>query len=226
LSVDLEPPAARWSRLQPWLSLAVRLGLAAVTLLAAIPKLRDLRGSGLSVGLYRIFPTQINQFIGVALPIIELTLAVLFLTGLLSRYASVVFGLMLVAFIAGIISAWARGLNINCGCFAIGTELAAGEQAKYGVEILRDAGFLAMTAFLAIWPRSVASLDNLFGLNPGGGLAAELIDIGELDEDEDDGEDDGDSGDGQEGGEDVSGGGDQTAGDSDETAGPDAGAER
>jgi uncharacterized membrane protein YphA (DoxX/SURF4 family) len=163
--------------------LAVRLGLAAVTLLAAIPKLRDLRGSGLSVALYRIFPTQLNQLIGVALPIVELTLAVLFLAGLLSRYASAVFGLMLVAFIAGIISAWARGLSIDCGCFAIGTQLAAGAEAKYGAEILRDVGFLAMTAFLTIWPRSVASLDNLFGLNPGRRNSTELVDIGEFDQD-------------------------------------------
>jgi uncharacterized membrane protein YphA (DoxX/SURF4 family) len=155
-----------WPRLQPWLSLLVRLGLAVVMFWAAIPKLSDLRGSTQMVALYQIFPPAINQLIGVGLPIIELTLGILFLTGLLSRYASIVFGLMLVAFIAGIISAWARGLSIDCGCFSVDGALKPGEQTKYGQDILRDIGFMAMTAFLAIWPRSMASADTLLGLNP------------------------------------------------------------
>ncbi|MDR1634280.1 MAG: DoxX family membrane protein [Bifidobacteriaceae bacterium] len=185
------PPEANvgaplWARLQPWLSLVVRLGLAVVTVKAALPKLRDLRGSGLAVGLYQIFPTSINQLIGVALPIVELALGVVFVAGLLTRYASVVFGLMQVAFIAGIASAWARGLNIDCGCFAVGTELAPGTEPAYAEDILRDIGFLAMAAFLVIWPRSVASLDNVFGLNPVGRLDTELIQIGELDEADED----------------------------------------
>jgi uncharacterized membrane protein YphA (DoxX/SURF4 family) len=148
-----------------------------VTLAAAIPKLRDLRASELSVALYQIFPPAINQIIGVALPIIEVTLALLFVSGLLTRYASVVFGLMLVAFIAGIASAWARGLSIDCGCFSPGGALAPGEEAQYGLEILRDIGFMAMVAFLMIWPRSVASVDNLLGLNPRSraDIAAELV---------------------------------------------------
>jgi uncharacterized membrane protein YphA (DoxX/SURF4 family) len=153
-------------RFQPWISLLVRLGLAAITAAAAIPKLTDLRASRISVAAYELFPPAINKLIGVGLPIVELTLALLFLAGLLTRYASAIFGLMLIAFMAGIASAWARGLNINCGCFSSGGELAPGEQAQYGLEILRDCGFLVMVVFLVIWPRSVASLDTLLGLNP------------------------------------------------------------
>jgi uncharacterized membrane protein YphA (DoxX/SURF4 family) len=148
------------------LSLVVRLGLAAVTLAAALPKLRDLRASQQSVALYQIFPPAINNLIGLGLPIVELALALLFVSGLLTRSAAIVFGLMLVAFMAGIASAWARGLNIDCGCFSPGGELGPGEHAAYGLEILRDTGFLAMSAFLAIWPRSPASLDRLLGLEP------------------------------------------------------------
>jgi uncharacterized membrane protein YphA (DoxX/SURF4 family) len=147
--------------------LLVRLGLAAVMLFAAVPKLGDLRGSQLSVAAYNLFPAGLNQVIGVALPIVELTLALLFLSGLLSRYAAILFGLMLLAFIAGIISAWARGLNIDCGCFGPpGAALAPGEQAQYGLEILRDLGFLVMAAFLARWPASKISLDGALKLDP------------------------------------------------------------
>jgi uncharacterized membrane protein YphA (DoxX/SURF4 family) len=149
---------------QPWLSLLVRLGLAVVLGLAAWPKLKDLPGSQRSVALYDLFPPAIEQVIGVALPVVELALALLLLTGLLTRYAAVCFGLMLVAFTLGIISAWARGLNIDCGCFAIGEVLGPGEKAQYLAEILRDVGFMAMCAFLMVWPRSICSLDRVMGL--------------------------------------------------------------
>jgi uncharacterized membrane protein YphA (DoxX/SURF4 family) len=157
--------AARAS-LQPWVSALVRLGLAAILAWAAVPKLADLRGSRQSVAAYELFPPVLEQVIGVGLPVVEAALALLFVTGLLTRYASAAFGMMLLAFIAGIISAWARGKNIACGCFGPGGVLTGGEQAKYGLEILRDVGFFAMTAFLTVWPRSVFSLDNVWDLNP------------------------------------------------------------
>lgn len=164
------PPAGfglRWRVWQPWLSLLVRLGMAGILAAAAAPKLADLTDAQLRVAAYELFPTWLNQLIGVALPIVELSLAVLLLSGLLSRYAAFAFGLMMLVFIAGIISAWARGLNIDCGCFTPpGVGLAPGEQAEYGKEVLRDLGFLALAGFLAVWPRSKFSLDGALRLDP------------------------------------------------------------
>ena len=57
-------------------------------------------------------------------------------------------------FIAGIASAWARGLAIDCGCFGSGGQLADGQDPGYLPEILRDLGFLALAGFLLIWPRT------------------------------------------------------------------------
>jgi uncharacterized membrane protein YphA (DoxX/SURF4 family) len=155
-----------WRRVQPWVSLAVRLGLAATFLIAAIPKLTDLQRSREAVAAYDLFPPAIDQLIGVSLPIVELVLALLVLSGLLTRYAAGVLGVMLVAFIAGIISAWARGLMIKCGCFGPGGALGPDEVAEYGLEILRDIGFLALAVFVVIWPCSRFSLDNVLDLNP------------------------------------------------------------
>jgi uncharacterized membrane protein YphA (DoxX/SURF4 family) len=152
--------------LQPWLSLLVRLGLAVVAGLAAWPKLEDLAASQRSVAAYELFPEAIWKLVGIGLPVVELALAVLFAAGLLTRYASALFGVMLVLFAVGIASAWARGLNIDCGCFSPGGALTAGEQAKYGWEILRDVGFMAMAAFLVWQPWSRLSLDTVLGLNP------------------------------------------------------------
>jgi uncharacterized membrane protein YphA (DoxX/SURF4 family) len=181
------------------LSLLVRLGLVAVALPAALPKLADLRGSRRSVQLYDIFPLPISDLIGVALPIVELALALLFLSGLLSRYASILFGLMLIAFIAGIISAWARGLNIDCGCYAVGVDLAVGQDPEYLQHILRDTGFLAMTAFLAVWPGSAASADRLLGLEQRPWVGPARPDLGAGEELRDGEDSDGGAGDGSDG---------------------------
>ncbi|MDR2114729.1 MAG: DoxX family membrane protein [Bifidobacteriaceae bacterium] len=162
-----KPIPTNWRTIQPWLSLLVRLGLAFIAIRAAIPKFQDLAASQRSVAAYELpVPASINQLIGVGLPILELVVALLFISGLLTRYTSVIFGVMLLLFIAGIASAWARGLNIDCGCFSPGGALSEGEVAKYGQEILRDVGFLALTVFLTLWPQSKFSLDGAMGLDP------------------------------------------------------------
>jgi len=83
--------------------------------------------------------------------------------GLFARASAVVGGLLMVAFIVGIISAWMRGLNIDCGCFGGGGTIEAA-QTQYLTDILRDAGLLACAAWLVVRPRTPYSLDHrLFG---------------------------------------------------------------
>ena len=53
--------------------------------------------------------------------------ALLLVLGLLTRPAAVVGGLLMLAFLVGIISAWARGLTIDCGCFGGGGTIAAAQ---------------------------------------------------------------------------------------------------
>jgi hypothetical protein len=68
---------------------------------------------------------------------------------------------LLTLFVAAIVSAAARGLRIDCGCFGEGGALAAGETTAYGAEIARDLALLAVSVLLAIWPVSRLSVDNL-----------------------------------------------------------------
>jgi uncharacterized membrane protein YphA (DoxX/SURF4 family) len=156
---------AWWAPVQPWLSLVVRLALAVILARAAIPKLMDIQGSQQDVVGYDIFPWSLARLIGTVLPVVELILAILLVAGLLTRWAALVFGLMLVAFIAGMAQAWARGLNISCGCFSVGP-LPAGEKPAFLQEILRDVGFLVLCAWAVIWPRSRFSADSLLGFDP------------------------------------------------------------
>jgi len=129
-----------------------RLILAGVLLWAGGAKLGDLGGSVRAVNAYQLAPYE--------MPFVEVALGLLLLVGLATRVVAAVTGALLVVFIAGIASAWARGLNIDCGCFGGGGELAAGAEPSYGWEITRDVALLAIAAALVVWPRSALSVDG------------------------------------------------------------------
>ena len=68
--------------------------------------------------------------------------------------------MLLLIFIAGIAWAWARGLQIDCGCFSAGGTLGAGQTPKYALDIARDIGFLVLAGFLLWRPQTRYSIDG------------------------------------------------------------------
>jgi uncharacterized membrane protein YphA (DoxX/SURF4 family) len=162
------PPArvGRWAAVRPWLGTAARLGLAAVWLVAGASKVGDLAASGRAVNAYQVLPYDAATVIGAALPFVELALGVLLLLGLATRLTAAISTALLLVFIAGISSAWARGLAIDCGCFGSGGKLAEGQAPSYLPEILRDLGFLVLAGFLMVWPRTPVSVDGWLSAEP------------------------------------------------------------
>jgi uncharacterized membrane protein YphA (DoxX/SURF4 family) len=140
---------------------AARVGLALVWLYAGASKVGDLAAAGRAVHAYQVMPYELSQVVGAALPFVEITLGLLLLVGVATRLAAGVSAALLVIFIAGIASAWIRGLAIDCGCFGSGGELAAGETPSYAVDIARDVGFLLLAGFLLLWPRTRWSVDSV-----------------------------------------------------------------
>lgn len=154
------PSAGKWQMVQPWLGTLARLGLAAVWLVAGGTKVGDLAASGRAVNAYDVMPYDVAKVVGAALPFVEIALGLLLLAGLATRVAAGISAALLVVFIAGIASAWARGLQIDCGCFGSGGQLAAGQSPTYGPEIMRDLGFLVLAGFLLIYPLTRWSVDS------------------------------------------------------------------
>ncbi|GAA1817764.1 DoxX family membrane protein [Planosporangium flavigriseum] len=150
----------RWVEARPWLGTLARLGLAAVWMIAGGTKIGDLAASGRAVAAYKLMPVEVARVVGAALPFVELALGVLLLVGLATRLAAAISAALFIVYIVGIAAAWARGLNIDCGCFSRGGELAPGQHANYLPEILRDVGFLAVAGFLVSWPRTRLALDE------------------------------------------------------------------
>jgi uncharacterized membrane protein YphA (DoxX/SURF4 family) len=145
----------------PWISTVARLGLAAVFLIAGGLKVGDLAASGRAVNAYDLMPYDTAKLVGAVQPFLEIALGLLLLIGLATRLSASISAVLLVIFIGGIISAWARGRQIDCGCFSKGGELTGGRTAEYGPEILRDLGFLVLAGILLLKPRTRFSLDGL-----------------------------------------------------------------
>jgi uncharacterized membrane protein YphA (DoxX/SURF4 family) len=144
----------------PWCSTVARLVLAGVWVWAGVAKIGDPDASVRAVRAYEILPEAFVKPFAWGLPFVELALAVLLLLGLATRPAAWVSAGLLLVFVAGTAAAWARGLQIDCGCFGGGGQAAA-DSARYLREMGRDGLFLCLAILVAAGAQSRLALDNL-----------------------------------------------------------------
>jgi uncharacterized membrane protein YphA (DoxX/SURF4 family) len=85
------------------------------------------------------------------LPVFEILAGLLLVSGWGSRIGALAVGIAIVAYLAAIGSALARGLTINCGCFGA----APATRAGMWLDLARDFGILAAAAaiYLTSLPR-------------------------------------------------------------------------
>ena len=143
-----------------WIGVLARLVVGGVWLVAGYLKFSDPAGTVRAVRAFQILPEAMVPTFGHLLPVMEMIIGACLLLGLLTRAFAVVSALLLVAFIVGIASAWARGLEIQCGCFG-GGGLKENAAAGYARDIVRDLGLVLASAWLAWFPRTRFALDNL-----------------------------------------------------------------
>jgi len=151
--------AVKRSEVLEWISTLVRLAMAGILIAAAIPKLQDIPQSIIAVRAYRLLPEAVVPFVGTMLPFLELVLAVFLLLGLFTRLASIVWLLMMAAFMFGVIWAWVRGYSIDCGCFGGGGDVAEGT-TNYPLHMLERVGFVILGVWLLVFPRTKFSVDG------------------------------------------------------------------
>jgi uncharacterized membrane protein YphA (DoxX/SURF4 family) len=110
-----------------------------------------------AVRAYRLLAEPLVAPVAFGLPVIEIAVGLALLAGVFVRTAAIAAAVLLVVFIAAVGSAWARGLQIDCGCFGNGGQVAAGE-TSYPLEVLRDVGLLLVALALARWPATRLAL--------------------------------------------------------------------
>lgn len=143
-----------------WAGLLARLVTGGVWIVAGALKVTDPAASIAAVRAYQLLPSSVADAVGLTLPALELVVGLALVLGVLARGAGVVSALLFVAFIIGIASVWARGIEIDCGCFG-GGGAKADAASSYPWEIARDVALLAASAYVALLPRTRLALDNL-----------------------------------------------------------------
>lgn len=94
-----------------------RIALGVVLLAAALAKIGDLPAMALQVHNYRLAPIWSENLVAIVLPWIELCTGMALVLGIRARAGAIVGLALMVLFTVAVGSAWARGLDFECGCF-------------------------------------------------------------------------------------------------------------
>ena len=149
----------RFVILQPWIGLVARLTLGGVLFAAGYLKVGTPDESQMAVRAYEMLPISLANLLGLILPFVEVVIGALLILGALTRVMAALGGFTMFIFIIAIAQAWARGLNIDCGCFGGGGAVEPG-QTKYLQEILRDIALVFLAVYLIRYPSTKFSLDK------------------------------------------------------------------
>ena len=157
-----------WPR--PWdaapsATLAGRVIVGIVFIIGGLVKIGSPAVTVVAVRAYEILPLGAATLWAYATPTLEILLGVMLIIGLATRMAAAIAGLLLLAFLGGIAAAWARGLSIDCGCFGGGGRVVEGT-TQYPLELLRDAGLLALAVVVIARPPGKFAVDGLLRLWP------------------------------------------------------------
>lgn len=129
------------------LSLLLRLLLASVFLVSGAEKLVAMKSFAGNIADYGILPVELSNIAAALFVWTEIVVALLLLAGLAIRGSALVTSGMLVLFLVAIISALARGLDIDCGCFANPEPIG-------WHKVWEDLALLAAALYLLFFPRS------------------------------------------------------------------------
>ena len=98
--------------------LVLRIALGAVFVYAAWTKLRTpWELFAMSIDSYQLLPLKAVELVARTLPWFELAVGLLLIAGFWLRSASAATALLLAVFFGLMVRAYAKGMEINCGCF-------------------------------------------------------------------------------------------------------------
>jgi putative oxidoreductase len=106
--------------LHPTTRRAAQIVAGLIFLAAALPKIADLSGFAGSVHNFHLepfIPMAATNLLAMTLPWIELVAGLSLIAGVRPRAGAYVYTGLMVVFTIGVVSALARGLSFECGCF-------------------------------------------------------------------------------------------------------------
>ena len=146
------------------ISFFARFFMAYIWISAGLSKLGGISGVAQSIEAYGIFTQEWAGYLATIIGPLELVGGVLLLIGLGLKPASKLSIVVLTLFIIGIAQAWARGLQLDCGCFG---QVDPATVSNFGLEytkvIIRDLFFIALSLWTVFRPFTKWSLDSIIG---------------------------------------------------------------
>ncbi|WJY90401.1 MauE/DoxX family redox-associated membrane protein [Corynebacterium confusum] len=133
------------------ISAFARFFMAYIWIAAGVEKLNKHFTMTQTIEAYQIFTPEWSHYLAYLIGPLEIAGGVLLLLGLFMRPAVKVGIIVLVLFMIGIGQAWARGLDIDCGCFEV--DPANTDQVMDYVKTLgRDLFFLVLMVWIWVRP--------------------------------------------------------------------------
>ena len=124
-------------------ALVLRFALGIIFVYAAWTKLsQPWELFAMSIDSYQLLPLKWVELVARTLPWFEAVVGVLLIAGVFLRSASVATALLLGMFFTLMVRAYAKGMQINCGCFGTGDPIS-------WKTLLRDGSMLAAALVLA-----------------------------------------------------------------------------
>lgn len=150
-TTETTAPKRSWGHLfLDAVSFFARFYMAYIWLDAGISKLGNEMSTTQSILGYEIFTETWSRYLAHIIAPLEIAGGLLLLFGLFLRHSSWVATFVLALFMIGIAQAWARGLNIDCGCFEASND--NGIAMDYGRTLLRDSFYMFLTLWTAFRP--------------------------------------------------------------------------
>jgi uncharacterized membrane protein YphA (DoxX/SURF4 family) len=131
------------SRVLRAVALALRIALGAVFVYAAWTKLREpWELFAMSIDAYKVLPDWAVLVVARTLPWAEMLIGLALMAGRWLRLSAAAASLLLLVFFALMVRAYAKGMQIDCGCFGGGDTISLRTLARDGGLL---AGYLLLT---------------------------------------------------------------------------------
>lgn len=143
----------------PRLRTLARILIGTIFIAAAIDKIANPDAFAKSINNFHLLPYEALNIPALILPWVELLTGAMLLFKIKEKASTFLISGMLIVFIIAILTAIARGYNIDCGCFGESSPAAAAEVTKVGWEkVLEDARWLVASLFLFLTTKDEGSI--------------------------------------------------------------------
>lgn len=102
-----------------YFQIALRVTLGIVFIYASIGKLFKPEDFAKAILRYEFLPIYFVNIMAIVMPWVEFFTGILLVLGIYKKASSMIASISLVVFIIALTSAFARGLDISCGCFSL-----------------------------------------------------------------------------------------------------------